>query len=160
MNKIDNIITEEINSYVSHVMSEDSDTKHKGNETVGKKHKKDSDTKHKDKEGVQKKDKKFRKNAIKGKGGIRKDFDVDDEKQYNQNVDDMEQGEIEDFLKSGFINRTEVAKQLYPDHTDTGAESQLVKKLNGAKSDSGSTYKLKKKEVKKLRNIIATFLNQ
>ena len=107
-----------------------------------------------------KKEKRVKKNAIKGKGGLRKDLDVKDEETYNQNVDDQEQSSVKDVLSNGFVNIKKVAEQLYPDHTPGGAQSQLNKKLTGAKSDSGSTYKLKKKEVKRLRHIIATYLNQ
>lgn len=107
-----------------------------------------------------KKEKKFRKKAIKAKGGMRKDLDVEDEKTYNQNVDDQEQSSVQDILSNGFVNIKKVAEKLYPDHTPEGAQSQLNKKLTGAKSDSGSTYKLKKREVKRLRHIIATFLNK
>jgi hypothetical protein len=107
-----------------------------------------------------KEDKRFKKKAIKKKGGMRKDLDVEDERTYNQNVDDQEQSSVKDILSNGFVNIKKVAEKLYPDHTPEGAQSQLNKKLTGAKSDSGSTYKLKKKEVKRLRHIIATFLNQ
>lgn len=133
MNRFDEIISEAIDSYLnSNIIYEKED---------------------KDK-------KRFRKKAIKGKGGIRKDLDVEDEKTYNQNVDDQEQSSVKDILSNGFINIKKVAEKLYPDHTPEGAQSQLNKKLTGAKSDSGSTYKLKKKEVKRLRHIIAIFLNQ
>ena len=127
MSKIDNIISETIHSYISsNVLMEDS-----------------------------KKKQRFRKKAIKGKGGLRKDFDVEDDKQYNKNVDAQEETSIKDILTNGFVNIKKVAEKLYRDHTPEGAQSQLNKKLTGAKSDSGSTYKLKSKEVKKLRQIIA-----
>ena len=106
-----------------------------------------------------KKKKKFKKNAIKGKGGLRKDFDVEDDETHNQTVDDQEQSSISDLLSNGFVNVKKVAEKLYPDHTPEGAQSQLSKKLRGAKSDSGSTYKLKSKEVKRLRHIIASYLD-
>lgn len=106
------------------------------------------------------KKKKIRKKARKAKGGLRKDFDVDDDKMYNQNVDDQEQSSVMDALDSGFVNVKKVAEKLYPDHTPEGAQSQLRKKLKREKSDSGSTYKLKRREVRRLRNIIATFLNK
>lgn len=129
---IDRIITESINSYVyNNILFEDERKKHK-----------------------------VRKKARKGKGGQRKDFDVDDEKTYNANVDDQEQGSVVGALDNGFINVKKVAEKLYPDHTPEGAQSQLRKKLKGEKSDSGSTYKLKKKEVRRLRHIIATFLGK
>lgn len=129
--KLDFIITETINSFLdNYLITED------------------------------KKKKKFRKNALKKKGGLRKDFDIENDEKYNANVDDQEQSSVENILKNGFVNIKKVAEKLYPDHTPEGAQSQLNKKLTGAKSDSGSTYKLKKKEVKKLRNIIAANLNQ
>ena len=133
MKEINDIITETINSYLnSNILCEKEENKNK----------------------------RFRKKALKGKGGTRKDLDVEDEKNYNQNVDDQEQSSVKDILSNGFVNIKKVAEKLYPDHTPEGAQSQLNKKLTGAKSDSGSTYKLKKKEVKRLRHIIATFLNQ
>ena len=103
--------------------------------------------------------KKFRKNAINGKGGLRKDFDTEADETYNKNVDDQEQSSVKNLLTNGFINIKKVAEKLYPDHTPEGAQSQLNKKLRGDKSDSGSTYKLKSKEVKRLRHIIASYLN-
>ena len=103
--------------------------------------------------------KKFRKNAIKGNGGLRKDFDTEADETYNKNVDDQEQSSVKNLLTNGFINIKKVAEKLYPDHTPEGAQSQLNKKLRGDKSDSGSTYKLKTKEVKRLRQIIASYLN-
>lgn len=148
MDRIEQIITETISSYIgSNMLCE----RKKKDEKKGK------DKKHSKKKA---KEKRFRKKAIKGKGGTRKDLDVEYEKTYNQNVDDQEQSSVKDVLSNGFINIKKVAEKLYPDHTPEGAQSQLNKKLTGAKSDSGSTYKLKKNEVKRLRHIIATFLNQ
>lgn len=132
MSNLREIVSETIKSYISsNILTEDEDKKKK---------------------------KKFRKKAIKAKGGLRKDLDVEKEETYNQNVDDQEQSSVTDILSNGFVNIKKVAEKLYPDHTPEGAQSQLNKKLTGAKSDSGSTYKLKRNEVKKLRNIIATFL--
>ena len=100
----------------------------------------------------------MRKKALKKKGGSRKDYNVEDEKMYNQNVDDQEQSSIVNELPTEYVNIKKFAEELYPDHTPEGAQSQLRKKLKGEKSDSGSTYKLKKKEVKKLRHLIAKHL--
>ena len=138
MTSIDRIITESIDHFLAeNFWGEDERKKHK-----------------------ERKKKKIRKKARKGKGGQRKDFDVDDDKMYNQNVDDQEQSSVMDALDSGFVNIKKVAEKLYPDHTPEGAQSQLRKKLKREKSDSGSTYKLKRREVRRLRNIIATFLNK
>jgi hypothetical protein len=103
--------------------------------------------------------KKFRKSAIKKKGGLRGDYDVDYDEKYNKTVSDVEQSTIEDVLNSGLVNVAAVARKLYGDtHTPEGAQSQLSKKLRHDKSDSGSTYKLKDNEAKKLKSIIATEL--
>lgn len=135
MTIFDKIINESINSYLeSNIITEDERKKHK--------------------------DKKKRKKAIKAKGGLRKDYDIDYERKYNQNVDDQEQTSVMDALDNGFVNVKKVAEKLYPDHTPEGAQSQLRKKLKGETSDSGSKYKLKKQEVKRLRHIIATFLGR
>lgn len=150
MNKeLSNIIKESINRYLEQNLVVEKDGKDKS--------KKDEDKT--DKELPDSKKKKFKKNAIKGKGGLRKDFDVEDDETYNQKVDDQEQSSVKDILTNGFVNIKKVAEKLYPDHTPEGAQSQLNKKLRGDKSDSGSTYKLKSKEVKRLRHIIASYLN-
>lgn len=107
----------------------------------------------------EKKEKGWRKKAIKAKGGSRKDYNVEDERTYNQNADDLEQSSVKDFLRSGYINIKKVAEKLYPDHTPEGAQSQLRKKLEGEKSDSGSEYKLKRKDIRGLRQIIANIKN-
>lgn len=144
---IDSIISETIDGYLElNLLSEDK--------------KEDKNTLDLDSVRGKGKGKKFRKKAIKKKGGERADFDVEDDETYNQNVDDQEQSSVKDVLTNGFINIKKVAEKLYPDHTPEGAQSQLNKKLRGDKSDSGSTYKLKKKEVKRLRHIIAAFLNK
>lgn len=143
MTNLDYIISESIDSYLnSNLILEKKKTKKK---------KRNEDTN-------DKKDKRWRKKAIKTKSGARKDFDVENEKKYNRNVDDMEQSSVKNILKNGFINIKKVAEKLYPDHTPEGAQSQLNKKLRGDRSDSGSIYKLKNKEVKKLRQIIANYL--
>lgn len=139
---LDNIITESINSFLN-------------NNLVTESNQEDDTNK---KEGGEKKKKKFRKNAIKSKGGLRKDFDTEDDETYNKNVDDQEESSIRDILNTGYVNVSAVAQDLYPDHTKEGAQSQLRKKLEGETSDSGSKYKLKNKEVKRLRSIIATNL--
>lgn len=138
MHGIDKIISESIESYLHrNIILEDEEKDNAENDKTPKK---------------------FKKKAIKTKGSGRKDFDVKNDETYNQNVDDLEQSSVEDILKNGFINIKKVAEKLYPDHTPEGAQSQLNKKLRGDKSDSGSTYRLKNKEVKKLRQIIANYL--
>lgn len=148
---IDNVIAESINDYLSK------------NIICEKKSKNNSKSKGKDKpvdddDSDGKKDKKFRKNAIKAKGGLRKDFDAYDDKIYNKNVNDMEQSDIEKMLNNGFFNIKKVAEKLYPDHTPEGAQSQLNKKIKGDYSDSGTKYRLKTKELRKLRAILSKIM--
>lgn len=157
MFNIDKIITETINRYINENVWDEADDKASEDEKEEEKDSKEEEKKDSEENGHKKK-KKFRKNAIKGKGGLRKDFDVESDEEYNSNVDDQEQSSVQDILTNGFVNIKKVAEKLYPDHTPEGAQSQLSKKLRGDKSDSGSTYKLKTKEVKKLRHIIASYL--
>lgn len=106
-----------------------------------------------------KKKKKFRKNALKAKNGLRKDFDVEDDENYNQGISDDEQRGLSDFLLSGYVNIAKVAQDVYPDHTPEGAQSQLLKELKGEHADSGYKYHLKNKTAKKLYRIIAQHLS-
>lgn len=149
---IDNVITESINDYLSK------------NIILEKKSKNNSKSKGKDKpvddddDDKKSKGKKFKKNAIKARGGLRKDFDTYDDKTYNKNVNDMEQSDIEKMLNNGFFNIKKVAEKLYPDHTPEGAQSQLNKKIKGDYSDSGTKYRLKTKELRKLRAILSKIM--
>jgi len=165
MTNLDNIINEVVQSYLNNNLVSESffdeakKKKNKDDDSDKSDKSKDEDKKDdKKSETHKKKKKKFKKNAIKGKGGLRKDFDIEDDEMYNKNVDDQEQSSITDILNNDFINVGAVAQKLYPDHTKEGAQSQLRKKLEGEASDSGSVYKLKSKEVRKLRSIIASFL--
>ena len=145
MKDLDTIITESLHSFLDeNLIFEKKDSK--------KNDKKSSDKKKK------KKKRKFRKNAIKMKGGLRKDFDSEDDETYNQNISDREEDSITGSLNPDFVNISAVAQKLYPDHTPEGAQSQLRKKLKGETSDSGSKYKIKTKEAKKLRAIISTYI--
>lgn len=98
------------------------------------------------------------KNAIKKKGGGRKDIDYTSDARSNPNISQADQGDLTKILDSPLINQSEVASELYPDHTKEGAQSQLRKKVKGLKSDSGSKYKIKRKEARRLRRILARML--
>ena len=124
-----------------------------------KKSKKSKHKKDKPKKDLSHKEKESGKNAIKTKGGGRKNIDYKADKKSNPNISKADQGDLERILNSPVVNLTTVAKELYPGHTDTGAESQLRKKLKGEKSDSGSTYRIKRKEARRLRRILAKMLN-
>ena len=158
---LNSIVSESINAYLRrNIVSEASffEGKESDNDEEKDDKSKDKEEDNKNNKKDDKSKKKFKKNAIKSKGGLRKDFDIEDDETYNQHVDDQEQSSVKDMLTNGFINIKKVAEKLYPDHTPEGAQSQLNKKLRGDKSDSGSTYKLKSKEVKRLRHIIASYL--
>lgn len=98
--------------------------------------------------------------AIKRKGkklkrGLRTDYNVKLDRETNPNLTNQDAEDINKILDSDYINLAAVAQDVYPDHTRQGAQSQLRKKVKGLKSDSGSTYKLKKKEANKIRRAIA-----
>ena len=62
--------------------------------------------------------------------------------------------EIARALDNDVVNVAAVARQLYPNLTPEGAQSKLRKKIKHIKSDSGTPYRLKKKEAFKARRII------
>ena len=111
-------------------------------------HKKsDKENKKKDKDGI-------KKNVIKKKNGQRGNFDYANDKKYNRNVTDSDNNAMAQVLDNPMVNKTEIAQELYPDHTRTGAVSQLDKKIHGKHSDSGYKYRLKNREIKRLRKIL------
>lgn len=138
MNKINNIIQEEIERFLKEeFMQEDFFAEKKKK----KKHKPEEKTvKHKGK---------------KLKRGLRTDYNVKLDRETNPNLTNQDAEDINKILDSDYINLAAVAQDVYPDHTRQGAQSQLRKKVKGLKSDSGSTYKLKKKEANKIRRAIA-----
>lgn len=144
MKDLDTIITESLHSFLDKNLIFEKENFKKDDEKSGDKKKK--------------KKRKFRKNAIKMKGGLRKDFDSEDDEIYNKNISDREEDSIAAALNPDFVNISAVAQKLYPDHTPEGAQSQLRKKLKGETSDSGSKYKIKTKEAKKLKAIISTYI--
>ena len=97
------------------------------------------------------------KNAVKKGNGQRGDFDYDHDKKNNPNISTGDQDSLANDLDSPIINIAAIAKEVYPDHTDEGAQSQLRKKIKGETSDSGTKYKLKKKEAKRLRRALHKF---
>lgn len=97
---------------------------------------------------VVKKGKKLRK-------GLRTDFDAKKDRETNPNLNNQDAEDLNAILDSDYINLAAVAKDVYPDHTSQGAQSQLRKKVKGITNDNGSKYKLKKKEAFKIRRAIA-----
>lgn len=101
----------------------------------------------------------IRKNARKKKGGTRGDFNAKADKLYNQEVDDLEQGQLSSILTNGPFNISQIAQEVFPDHTKEGAQSQLRKELKGEHADSGHKYRLKKHHLQRLRAVLAKILN-
>lgn len=105
--------------------------------------------------GPAKKEKDIVKGGKKLKGGRRGDFNAKLDRETNPNINNQDAKELTTLLKSPYVNVAAVAKDVYPDHTSQGAQSQLRKKVEGEKSDSGSTYKIKKKEANAIRRAIS-----
>lgn len=144
MKDLDTIITESLHSFLDkNLIFEKKDSK-KDDEKSGDKKKK--------------KKRKFRKNAIKMKGGLRKDLDSEDDKVCNQYISDREADSIINKVNPDYVNVSAFGQELYPHLTPQGAQSKLRKELKHIKSDSGSEYKLKKKDAKKLKTIFSTHI--
>ena len=137
MVSIDKIIAETINEYKtnylasSHMLDEDKKKKSKSK----KKHtsdKKKKNTKNKNKSS--KMTKEIEIGRSRGSGA----------KNSDQRILTM--------LKGGGINRSEIARDLYPDLTPAGAQSEFNKKINGfVNPDSGHVYSLGDEEFKRIR---------
>lgn len=148
---IDKIISEEINKHiVENIVSEEINSFLNENgffETKKKKAKK--------KKGP----KDTGKNAKKLRNGLRTDFNYKLDRETNPNLNNQDSEDLIDILDSPYVDLAAVAQDIYPDHTPEGAQSQLRKKVKGLKSDSGSTYKIKKKEAFKIRRALAKEIN-
>lgn len=121
-------------------------------EVLVEKHKKDK------KESSGKKEVGIIKNAIKKKGGHRADFDADHDKRVNPSLSNADNNELSNVADNDMFDISAIAQKMYPDHTPEGAQSQLRKKLKGVHNDSGTPYKLKNKEARKLRKILSALL--
>ena len=134
---VENIISEEINSFLNEngfFEAKKKKAKKKGPKDTGK-------------------------NAKKLKNGLRTDFNYKQERETNPNLNNQDSEDLIDILDSPYVDLAAVAQDIYPDHTPEGAQSQLRKKVKGLKSDSGSTYKIKKKEAFKIRRALAKEIN-
>lgn len=72
-----------------------------------------------------------------------KNVSVGDEAQIRHDVDNAD-----------LINVAALAREVYPDHTPEGAQSQLRKKLKGLKNDNGSEYHIKQREAAVIRKAL------
>jgi len=134
------IIREEIEKVILEKKSKSSKNK-KEESTKGEK------KKSKKKDGV-------RKNAIKVKNGKRKSFNYDKYNKENPNSNYSDNKQLANLLKNPAINVAAIGKMVYPDHTPEGAQSQLRKKIEGEKSDSGKEYRFRRKEIHKLNRVL------
>jgi hypothetical protein len=147
---IDKIISEEINKHiVENIVSEEINSFLNENGFFEAKKKK----------AKKKGPKDTGKNAKKLRNGLRTDFNYKRERETNPNLNNQDSEDLIDILDSPYVDLAAVAQDIYPDHTPEGAQSQLRKKVKGLKSDSGSTYKIKKKEAFKLRRALAKEIN-
>lgn len=96
----------------------------------------------------------IRKNAIKTKDGHRVDFNDKKEREENTSLTNGDAEGIAQKLNNDVINVAAVAREMYPNLTPEGAQSKLRKKIKHVKNDSGTPYKLKKKEATIARRII------
>ena len=53
-----------------------------------------------------------------------------------------------------YLNEAAIAREIYPDNTPEGAQSQLRKKLVGETNDNGTEYHLREREAAAIRQII------
>ena len=161
MNNIDRIITEAINDFLEENILDESKKnsgKHSMDDAIKdvlthKKHLKGGKAKKKKLKDIVKKGKKLR-------NGRRTDFDAKKERETNPNLTNQDAEDINNILDSDYINVAALAQDVYPDHTPEGAQSQLRKKIKGLTNDTGSKYKLKKKEAYKIRRYLSRELNK
>ena len=136
----DRIISEEINRFI--------------NEEILTERQKSKSKKEKDEpRDVGKKAKKLR-------NGRRGEFNFKRDRETNPNLTSQDAEDLTDILDSGYVNLAAVARDVYPDHTEEGAQSQLRKKVKGLTNDNASKYKVKKKEAFKIRRSLARHLDR
>lgn len=72
-----------------------------------------------------------------------------------KNVSTSDEDQIRyDVNNADLINVAALAREVYPDHTPEGAQSQLRKKLKGIKNDNGSEYHIKQREASAIRKAL------
>ena len=99
-------------------------------------------------------------------------FGENDDKTYNQKTDAQKKYEKskirdgnsvssgdEDQIRhdvdgSGIVNVAALAREVYPNHTPEGAQSQLRKKLKGLTNDNGSEYHIKEREANIIQKVM------
>ena len=147
---LNNIILEEIDNFLNENLILISERKHKSKKRKKRKEKGKGKTKNGRKKNKSKK----------LKGGLRTSFDYEIDKITNPNLNNQDAEELNNLVDSDVINTAAVAHKVYPHHTRQGAQSQLRKKIKGLRSDSGSKYRLKKKEAYRLRRALSRELHK
>ena len=100
------------------------------------------------------------KKAKKLKNGLRGEFNFKRERETNPNLNNQDAEDLATMIDSPFVNTAAVAHEWRPDLTPEGAQSELRKKVKGLRSDSGSKYRIKKKDAFKLRRILSKELDR
>ncbi len=126
-NRIDEIILEEVNNIVTESNDDSLAKSYKKFLSIKKKHekkkKKHHDTKKKGKENTLKTKKTV-------KGG-KETYDYDDYKIKHKDISKADTKSLINAIDQERTNIRDLAKDIYPDHTDAGGQSQLRKVLNG-----------------------------
>jgi phosphoglycerate-specific signal transduction histidine kinase len=68
-----------------------------------------------------------------------------------ENLSQADEKELRNVLQDPAINVAAIAREVYPELTDGGAQSQLQKKIDGKHNDEGSEYHLTTKEASVIR---------
>lgn len=130
--KLDRIINEEVSNVINEgVMDDIGQLIAKTLNKIGRKKKKRN--KLKDKEAEKKREEKDDKPDIRKKkvvGGT-KEYDYDDYQKKHVKVNTADYHKIADSIDQENTDIAAVAREVFPDHTDEGAQSQLRKILNG-----------------------------
>ena len=72
-----------------------------------------------------------------------------------RNVSSGDEAQIRhDVNNADLINIAALAREVYPDHTPEGSQSQLLKKLKVLKNDNGSEYHIKQREAGAIRKAL------
>lgn len=130
--KIDRIINEEVSNVITEgVLDDIGKLIAKTLAKIGKKKKKRN--KKKDKEAEKKRKEKEDKPDMRRKlvvGGS-KMYDYDDYQEKHKKVNTADYNKIADSIDQEKTDIAAIAREVFPDHTDEGAQSQLRKVLNG-----------------------------
>ena len=150
--KLDRIITEEVSNVINEgVMDDIGKLIAKTLKKIGGKKRKRNKEKEKESEKKWEKKKKDEKPDIRKKkvvGGT-KEYNYDDYKESHKDVNKADYNKIADSIDQENTDIAAVARIVFPDHTDEGAQSQLRKILNGERP-------MTEPIAEKLRELIAT----